>query len=712
MNIGKAIQLLLNHYREGDLHQAEHTCKEILKVQPRNAEILHFLAIICAELEKHDSSIQYFKRSLQFNKNNADAYLALGILMQKKGLMDEAISYFQNAIALNPSNVEAYNNMGSALNEKGQLDEAITCYQKAIEISPSNADIYHNLAISFQAKGLIDESIKYYQKAIQINPNLQATYNNLGVVFQSKGQLDEAINCYQKALMIDPNFAEAYFHLGNVQQWIGKREEALSALDNAIKIKPNFIIARWAKCISQLPIVYPDQSSIAESRKLYHKELIKLKETIHLETPQDIKDAAEAVGVKQPFYLAYQGFDDRELQQLYGELVCKIMSYRYPQFSVRPIMPILIHGTPLRVGIVSGYFHDHPVWKIIIKGWIENFDKNKINLYGYYTGKKKDTETEKARTFFAKFIEDSYSFEDFCRTISNDNLHVIIYPEIGMDSTTVKLAALRLAPIQCTSWGHPDTSGLPTIDYYLSGELMETPDSDTYYTERLIRLPNLSIHYTPQEFSSIGVTREMFGLQPKSILYHCCQALFKFLPQYDVVFPRIAQQVGNCQFLFSSLPESVFLIEQFRMRIYRVFKQFDLNANDYVIFLPHLDSVKYNALNRLCNIFLDPIGWSGCTSTLEALDCNLPVIAFPYFLMRGRESTAILNMMGLKETIATSIDDYVSLAVKLGKDSNLRSQISDKIARKKHIVYQDITCIAALEDFLEAVVKEKLKNDL
>jgi protein O-GlcNAc transferase len=275
--------------------------------------------------------------------------------------------------------------------------------------------------------------------------------------------------------------------------------------------------------------------------------------------------------------------------------------------------------------------------------------------------------------------------------------------------TTLRLAALRLAPIQCTSWGHPDTSGLPTIDYYLSGELMETSASDAHYTEQLIRLPNLSIYYTPQEFPSVEINREIFGLRPNSVLYHCCQTLFKFLPQYDVLFPRIAQQVGDCQFLFSSLPKSDFVIEQFRTRIHKAFKQFDLDPAEHIIFLPHLDPPKYNALNKMCDIFLDPIGWSGCTSTLEAIDCNLPVITLPYFLMRGRESGAILNMLGLQETIARSVDDYVWLAVKLGKDPKLRSQISDRIATNKHIIYRDRTCITALEDFLQTVVKEDLQ---
>ena len=74
-------------------------------------------------------------------------------------------------------------------------------------------------------------------------------------------------------------------------------------------------------------------------------------------------------------------------------------------------------------------------------------------------------------------------------------------------AAVVMLAALWLAPIQCASWGHPDTTGLPTIDYFLSGELMEPPDADEHYTERLVRLPNLAIYYEPLELASLPLTR-------------------------------------------------------------------------------------------------------------------------------------------------------------------------------------------------------------
>ena len=58
-----------------------------------------------------------------------------------------------------------------------------------------------------------------------------------------------------------------------------------------------------------------------------------------------------------------------------------------------------------------------------------------------------------------------------------------------MDELSLQLAAQRLAPVQCNSLGHPETSGLPTIDYFLSSDLMEPLDAARHYTERLVRLP-------------------------------------------------------------------------------------------------------------------------------------------------------------------------------------------------------------------------------
>lgn len=712
INIHETIKVALQHYRSGNLPEAARLFRTVIKSQPQDAQVMYLLGIIYGQLGNYDSSMQYLKRSLQLNPSDANIYFALGLITQLSGGSDESIDYFQKSLSLSPNNSEACKHLGNIFKEREQFDGAVIYYQKALQIDPKPADVdtvYHNLGMSFQAKGLVSEAIECYRKAIQANPDLLMAHNNLGIVLQEKGLFEEASACYQKALLINPRSAETYYNLGVLLQRQGKRDEASAAYTAAINIRPDYVAARWARCISQLPDIYPDVSAIEAARRRYSEELAGLSGSIPLNTPQEIMSAAGTVGTQQPFQLAYQGMNDRELQQFYGELVHKIMSAAYPQFQARPAVPSVSSGDALRVGIVSGHFHFHPVWKTITKGWVENLDKTKVRLYGYYTGAVRDKETDKAKKCFDRFVDNVYSFTRLCNMIINDRLHALIYPEIGMDPVTVRLAALRLAPVQCVSWGHPDTSGLPTIDYFLSSELMEPPDGDGAYTEKLVRLPNLSIYYSPYAIPHADASREMFGLRPGSILYHCSQTLFKFLPQHDEVFPRIARGAGDCQFLFSSLPDSVNILEQFRMRICRAFSRFDLRAEDYVIFVPPLDQAGYNALSRLSQVFLDPIGWSGCTSTLEAVDCNLPIVAFPSSLMRGRESGAILAMMDVKETIASSVDDYVGMAIKLGLDSEWRCLISEKIAANKYKIYRDRACIAGLEDFLIRAVEERSK---
>jgi protein O-GlcNAc transferase len=667
MDINKAIQTALEHYQAGNLRQAKYICKELLKVDPQNADALYLLGLIYCQNKKYDLAIASIEKSLQLNIENPYAYFYLGNIFVEKNQIDKAISSYQKATQLSPDFVHAYNNLGNAFSEIGFFDEAICSYQAALDIDSTYAE---------------------------------ASYN-LGNAYQNNRDIDKAIECYHKALQLGLDDADVNFSLGIALAEQGKNDEALIVYDKVLSLDPKYIKARFARCMSQLPIIYPDFSSIQIYRDRYRSELIQLRDTLPLETQQDIEASAEAIGANQPFKLPYQGHNDKELQQVYGELICKVMSLRYPQFTVHLAVPTKMPGETLKVGFVSGYFYLHSNWKIPIQGWVENLDKQRFSLYGYYTGKKKDKETALARRCFKQFIEDVYLFEDLCKIIRNDNLDVLVYPEIGMDPITTKLATLRLAPVQCTSWGQPNTSGLPTMDYYISSELMEPPEADNYYTEQLIRLPNLSIYYMPQTNPAVSVSRDTFGLRPKSTLYLCCQVVNKYLPQYDEIYPRIAKYIDDCQFLFISSSKSALVTEQFRSRLTKVFTSFGLDVSNYVTFLPHLDTKKYYAINALSDIYLDSIGWAGCNTTFEAIACNLPIVTLPGKFMRGRHSTAILAMMGLTETVADSLDTYIEIAVRLGKDPEWRKHISRQIAENKHNIYRDMKCIAALEKFLE-----------
>ena len=214
MDINKAISLAFEYFQTGNLQKAEEICKEVLELQPNNADALHLLGLLYYQLKNYVYAIQFIRKALEFSPSDPDAYYDLGNALHEKGDLDEAITCYQKALHFDPNFIEAYNNLGFALQDKGQLDEAITCYQKAIELNPNYAEAYNNLGYAFYLKKeQLEEALTYYHKALQLNPTYPEVHNNLGLALQDKGQLDEAITCYQKAIRHYPNFAEAHWNM-------------------------------------------------------------------------------------------------------------------------------------------------------------------------------------------------------------------------------------------------------------------------------------------------------------------------------------------------------------------------------------------------------------------------------------------------------------------------------------------------------------------
>jgi predicted O-linked N-acetylglucosamine transferase (SPINDLY family) len=656
----------LRHHKVGRLPEAEKLYRQILAIDPGNVDSLHLLSMI--ELQT--------------------------------GRGDEAIGHIVKAIAVNDRIPEFHSNLGGAFQMQGRLAEAAACYERALALKPDYAEAYSNLGLVLQQQGKLVEAVACYERALALKPDYFEALSNLGLVLQQQGKLAEAVACYERALALKPDLAEAHTNLGNPLQQQGKLAEAVACFERALALKPDFAEARLALCVAQLPILYMDESEIGTRRAAYQAHLSALCD--HVGRRETLHGLAQAVGSTQPFYLAYQGYNDRECQTQYGSLVCRIMADCYPPAVLpRPPEP----GQPVRVGIVSAYFWQHTVWKLLIKGWLTQLDRDGFQIFGYHTGTKADGETETAAALCHRFVRGPMSGDRWRQAILDDAPHVLIYPEVGMDPDSARLAAQRLAPVQCNSWGHPDTSGFSTLDYFLSSELMEPPAGQDHYSERLIRLPNLSIYYEPLDTRPVPVERPDFGLRPMASVFWCGQSLFKYLPQFDRVFPDIARGAGDCQFVFIEHPGSAHINDMFRARLDRAFSAFGLSATDYCVLLPRLDQDRFVAAIGQSDIVLDSIGWSGGNSTLETLVHDLPIVTMTGPLMRGRHSMAILRMLAVTETITETIDDYVSTAVRLARDVQWRMAIKTRISENKHRLYRDRTCISALEEFLNGAAR-------
>jgi protein O-GlcNAc transferase len=680
--------------------EALHCFQRAVSIKPDYAEAYNNIGNALKELGRLDEAIEHYLKALELRPDNPTTHIYLGNAARLQGRLDDAANHYAQSISLDPKSAGSHYNLGAVFKELGRLDEAVTHYVQAVALAPNFADAHNNLGNALRELGKIEEAIAHCRRAIALQPNFAGAHNNLGNALKELGQLDEAAQFYECAVAIAPDFAAPHFNLGATRRSQGRIKEAAACFARTLTIEPDYFEAKLALCMSQLPVLYNDEQEIERQRDSYYKRLLEVRDD--LDRRERLGDLAETVGSQQPFYLPYQGREDRELQSIYGALMCKIMAARYP--LAPPTAPPASHE-PLRIGIVSGFFRRHSNWKIPIKGWLSQLDRNQFQLFGYHTGTEMDDETKLAAGLCQQFLQGPLGLDQWRAAILADAPHVLIYPEVGMDPVTAQLAAQRLAFVQCASWGHPETTGFPTIDFYLSSDLMEPPDGQDHYTERLVRLPNLSIFYEPADVRAASITREELGFRPTAMLFWCAQSPYKYLPRYDEIFPRVALGAGDCQFVFIEPAGAPHLTELFRKRLDHAFGLRGLRAADHCLFLPRLNHDRFIAAMGQCDVFLDSIGWSGCNSTLESLAHDLPIVTMIGSLMRGRHAAAILSMMGINETVATSLDDYVTIAINLAKDQSFRAAITKKTLNNKHLVYRDRSPILTLESFLNDIVR-------
>jgi protein O-GlcNAc transferase len=737
MNVGgRSEQMLaaaMTHHRAGRLADAERLYRLACNTDPNNARAFHLLGVVAHQLNRPDAA-SLVGRAVMLDPDFAEAHNDRGVILAAKGAFADALSCFERAVALNPGYIEARTNLGRGLRSLGRLDEAVTQFELVLKSAPDSPlahfnlasalvlagqrldaekhfrnaislhsdffDAHIHLAALLQGTDRLPEALAHAERAAALHPDSAGARNNLGNILRTLGRHADAIAQYEFALKIDPNSFMAHYNCGVALRGEARIAEARAHFARAFALKPDFLEAEFALCMAELPALYKNASELAERRDAYASRLAKLRADI--DHASNCAAFVEVIGSHQPFYLPYQGSDDRELQTLYGSIVCKMMAARY----TTPVLPSPPGpNEPIRLGIVSGFFRQHSNWKIPVKGWLKELDRNRFHVVGYYTSGERDAETDAAAALCQRFVQGPLSLDAWRRAILDDAPHVLLFPEIGMDKVSAQLAAQRLAPVQCCSWGHPVTSGFPTIDYFISSDLMEPSGAAAHYSELLIRLPNLSIYYEPSDVAPVGIDRAQLGLRDGAVVYWCCQSLPKYLPQFDEVFARIAAEVPGSQFTFIEFGGGKGVTKAFRVRLERAFKAVGLEAGDHCVFLPRLAMDRFVAAIGQCDVVLDSIGWSGCNSILESLVHNLPIVTFAGELMRGRHTAAILDMMEVHGTTARTTDEYVLIAGSLGRNTAKRAELSVQIANNKHRVYRDRDCIVALEAFLDDAVR-------
>ncbi|MEG5064186.1 tetratricopeptide repeat protein [Microcoleus sp. B3-A4] len=742
-----------------NLEKAEKKYQEVLRWEPDNADAWLHLGTLYYMREQYQDALLLLLKSIEIDPFKAIRYYNLGVVLEAVGERSQAIRAYQEAIKLDPQNIQAYNNLGNIIAQAGEIeqaesvyrqaiaansghfggylnlgnllmlrkqtDDAITAYETALKLKPRDPDILNNLGLAFQAKNDIaqsysylgyafyrqrqyDQAISYFQKCLEIQTGDVAFYIAFADCYQLINQDHEALTVYEESTRLYPKEANLYFFWILALQKIGRTPEALAVASQASKLLPHALhLKREAELL--LPVIYENSEEIEFYRQRFSQGLQNLSQHILLETPEAKQNALKGIGCYQNFLLQYQGKNDLELQKEYGHLVHRIMAANYPQWVLPRSMSPLKPQEKIRIGYVSHGLRGNGVGKLIL-GWLRNCDRQLFEIYCYHINSEQDALTEKFIVYSDFFHQIADDLEAVCQQIISDRLHIVVFVEVGMHPQMIQMAALRLASVQCATWLHPVTSGLPTIDYFLSSEAMEPENAEEHYLEQLIRLPKLGISYTKQIVPEQKKSRWDFQLGDDKIVYLSCQSLSKYLPQHDYIFPEIARRLPESQFVFIANQKPL-ITAKFQQRLKQAFARYGLNSEDYCVILPRQTLMSYWQLNLLSDIFLDTFSWSGGVTTLEAIACNLPIVTCAGELMRGRQSYGMLKILGLTDTIAQDEAEYIDIAVKLGLDAEWRHTLSQQMSDRHATLYEDVTCVKALEQFYQQVVEEKLTID-
>ena len=686
---------------------------------PRDAEILHLrraielrpdfevarrqLTAALLRSNRFAEAAQLCEESLAISPNSCELHFYRSNLYARAGDKASAIASCERALALNPAFIAAQQTLSRLLFDTEQFERAEVSYRREIELTPEHFGPRHQLGVVFNRTGRSAEAIDLFKQAILLNPNSGASYSSLGAAYidldQASGDIAALAHAnYEKAVAVEPGNSDLHHNLGESYRRGGQLDLALSSFDKAIELNPENVKARWMRVMLWAPAFSSKNDADSPDRTGFESELARFEDWwLRSKT-----DGTVFVGEAQPFFLTYQEENNLVLLKRYGR-VCAMAMQRWLDRQISPALMRPVEKR-IRLGIVSPDIRLHSVWMALIKGWIQSFDRERFELVVFSLTGRTDSETTWASKNSDVFVGGPRTLTRWVAAIREQNCEILLYPAVGLHPLVMKLASLRLAPLQINTWGHPDTSGLPTLDWYVSAECFEPTDAQDHYSERLLLLPHLGNRIQPLNVASIEPEFGALNIDLERPILVCPGMPFKYQPANDDIFVEIARHVPDAQLVFFR-PSAGDLADILKDRIAKKFDAAGLRAEDRVRFIRWLSFEEFHCLLRRADVMLDTIGFSGYNTAVQAMECGLPLVTREGRFLRGRLASGVLRRMILQELIVQTKAEYVNLVVRLVTDRLYRAHIRHEIQQRRSVLFDDQSAMGPFQDFLESVAR-------
>jgi len=664
-----------------------------------------------------DGAIALYQSVLADLPGSFDAHHLLGIALHQAGEAEAARGHLQGAIGLRPQSAEAHFNLAKANQETGRLPEAEAGYRAAIAARPDFVDAYVNLAGLLLDRGDAVGGCRLYEQAIDLAPETPAPRIGHGVALAETGDLAGARTAFEAVLANTPDHSGALLNLGRLAERDGRMAEARSLYEGAARAGPDdsAAVAAWGQQLRRegrtdaarsvfgqglarrwtpttallkalcLPVVMPDGAAIDAVRSRLETELDRV-----LDPPVGSRRNVGLALDELPFridqtlfHLAYHGRDDRALM----EKAARVLLELCPDLGRTAAGIDRTAGDRLRVGVASRHLHGHTIGHLNC-GLIEHLPRDRFHVTLFRFAERRDDLSDRIDAAADAVVRLPLRLSAAQDSIAEADLDILFYPDVGMDPFTWFLAFARLAPLQCATWGHPVTTGLPSMDLFLSGRHIDPEDADRFYSEDLIHLdtpvPFVYRPDIPTDLPGGPAAREALGLSADRRLYVCPQSLFKLHPEFDPVLGRILAEDPTGEIILIA-GEHNYWTDLLRRRFARSFP----DSVARVRFMPRLSHRQFMLLLRTADILLDPPRFGGGKSSLEMFAAGRAVVTWPSALLRDRLTHGFYRMMEIADASVGDADSYAQLALALAQDRDRRQDLEERIKGRCDVLFEN-----------------------
>jgi predicted O-linked N-acetylglucosamine transferase (SPINDLY family) len=689
--VSEAFLTAVQHYQAGRPELAAEICRRIVEAEPNHAETLHMLGVIAHQSGRHAEGVDYLRRAVALNPQAIDwrvnlgrAYAAagdveqgveccrqalmlrpddaelccnLGMLLKQQGKLDEAVAAYRRALAIRPDYVKALNALGNALLAQGKVDEAVACYQAALQRDPHYAGTHYNLGLLWHAQGMLDAAGRSYQRAVELRPDFVQAWHERGQVLQDQGQLALAAECYRQVLKLNPAYAPSYNNLGIVLLRAGRIAEAIHSFQHALRLEPQYSTAH-----NNLGNALKDLGQLSEAIACYRRAIRSQPDFIHAHSNLLLAVQCTADVTPGDLLEAWAEFDRCHAAPL--------------RSTWRP------HANPrdpdktLRLGFVSSDFERHPVGYYYLRP-LEGLHAENCHVICYATRAGDDDFTARFRAAAHTWRDAAHvSDEALAEQIRADGVDILFDLAGHAEGGRLRVFARKPAPIQI-AWAGP--TGLSAIDYVLADGHLIPPGAEANYRETPLRMPDAyGCYEPPTEAPPVG---PLPALERGCVTFGSLNNLAKITRQVLEAWGQILRRLPTSRLVIRYGDAARTAEIQQRLQAGFAAQGVDPTRVELVGLAPYAERLN---IYRDIDLVLDAFPFSGCTTTAEALWMGVPVVTVPGEVYMSRQSLSMLRTVGVEETIAHDVADYVERAVALAQDlawlRTLRAELRPRMA--------------------------------